>query len=80
MVLLLGPEPPLMRNPRCFPAWAVNPYISPMVFLTHRLFTSEVGTYAGQNVKTADKALCEEIKANGRLVSKDSYTHRYVHG
>eukprot|EP00903_Cladosiphon_okamuranus_P006585 g6433.t1 len=41
------------------------------------LFTSEVGDYAGQYVKTADKALCEEIKANGRLVSKDSYTHSY---
>ncbi|CAM9595129.1 unnamed protein product [Ectocarpus fasciculatus] len=41
------------------------------------LFTSEVGKYAGQYVKTADKALCDEIKANGRLVSKDSYTHSY---
>lgn len=44
----------------------------------HSLFTSEVGEYAGQYVKTADKALCDEIKANGRLFSKDSYTHRYV--
>ncbi|CAM9890026.1 unnamed protein product [Pylaiella littoralis] len=41
------------------------------------LFTSEVGDYAGQYVKTADKALCDEMKANGRLVSKDSYTHSY---
>ncbi|CBJ31410.1 Isoleucyl-tRNA Synthetase [Ectocarpus siliculosus] len=41
------------------------------------LFTSEVGEYAGQYVKTADKALCDEIKANGRLVSKDSCTHSY---
>lgn len=40
------------------------------------MFTSEVGDYAGQYVKAADKALCDEIKANGRLVSKDSYTHR----
>lgn len=45
--------------------------------LLDRLFTSEVGKYAGQYVKDADKALCEEIKANGRLVSKDSYTHSY---
>lgn len=42
------------------------------------LFTSEVGDYAGQYVKTADKALCDEMKANGRLVSKDSCTHRWV--
>lgn len=44
------------------------------------MFTSEVGDYAGQYVKTADKALCDEIKANGRLVSKDSYTHRWGWG
>lgn len=43
-----------------------------------RLFTEEVVGYAGQNVKAADKGLCDEIKAKGRLVSKDSYVHRYV--
>ncbi|CAM9666160.1 unnamed protein product, partial [Laminaria digitata] len=41
------------------------------------LFTSEVTGYAGQNVKSADKGLCDEIKAKGRLVSKDSYVHSY---
>lgn len=44
----------------------------------YRLFTPEVGEYAGQKVKEADKALCEAIKAKGRLVSKDSYVHRCV--
>lgn len=43
-----------------------------------RLFTSDVGEYAGQKVKEADKALCEAIKAQGRLVKKDSYVHRCV--
>lgn len=43
-----------------------------------RLFTSEVGDYAGQYVKDADKALTDSIKAKGRLVVKESYTHRCV--
>lgn len=42
------------------------------------LFTAEVGDYAGKYVKDADKALCDDIKARGRLVSKDNYTHRWV--
>lgn len=67
LVLLL-----LLCSPRLSP--------SPSRLDTGRLFTSEVGDYAGQYVKTADKALCDEIKANGRLVSKDSYTHRWVGG
>lgn len=41
-----------------------------------RLFTPEVPDYVGQNVKAADKGLCEAIKAKGRLVSKDTYKHR----
>lgn len=42
------------------------------------MFTSEVGEYAGRYVKDADKALCDDIKSRGRLVSKDNYTHRWV--
>lgn len=42
----------------------------------HRLFTEEVGVYSKMYVKDADKGLCEEMKANGRLVSKDSIKHR----
>lgn len=41
-----------------------------------RLFTAEVGDYAKQYVKDADKGLCEDMKSRGRLISKDSIKHR----
>ncbi|CAM9142618.1 unnamed protein product [Choristocarpus tenellus] len=41
------------------------------------LFTKEVPEYAGQHVKAADKGLCDAIKAKGRMVLKDNYTHSY---
>lgn len=51
-----------------------------MIFLAFaidlRLFTEEVGDYAKQYVKDADKGLCEDMKSRGRLVSKDSIKHR----
>ncbi|CAN0239368.1 unnamed protein product, partial [Discosporangium mesarthrocarpum] len=40
------------------------------------LFTNDVVEYAGQHVKAADKGLCDEIKSKGRMVVKESYTHR----
>mmetsp|Transcript_27236 Transcript_27236/g.35304 ORF Transcript_27236/g.35304 Transcript_27236/m.35304 type:complete len:1166 (+) Transcript_27236:87-3584(+) len=40
-------------------------------------FTDEVPDYVGQNVKAADEAICDKLKADGRLISKAKYLHSY---
>jgi isoleucyl-tRNA synthetase len=40
-------------------------------------FTDEVPDYVGQNVKEADEAICEKLKADGRLINKAKYLHSY---
>lgn len=38
-------------------------------------FTDEVPDYAGQHVKTADKAILKDLRASGRLLKDDRVTH-----
>jgi isoleucyl-tRNA synthetase len=40
-------------------------------------FTAEVRDFAGQHVKTADKAITKHLKAAGRLVVESQITHSY---
>lgn len=40
-------------------------------------FTDEVPDFKGVNVKAADNDICSKLKASGRLLMKDTYTHSY---
>jgi len=40
-------------------------------------FTSEVTDFQGRYVKEADNDICAALKAKGRMVIKDQYTHSY---
>ena len=40
-------------------------------------FTDEVPEFKGVNVKDADNDICAILKADGRLISKESYVHSY---
>ena len=40
-------------------------------------FTHEVPDYQGRGVKEADNDICAKLKAEGRLLMKDSYVHSY---
>jgi len=40
-------------------------------------FTAEVRDFVGQNVKTADKAIIKQLKANGRVLVDSQITHSY---
>lgn len=40
-------------------------------------FTEEVRDFAGQHVKTADKAIIKNLKASGRLIVDSQITHSY---
>jgi isoleucyl-tRNA synthetase len=42
-------------------------------------FTHEVHDYAGQFVKSADKAILERLKAEGKLVKREQILHAYPH-
>jgi isoleucyl-tRNA synthetase len=41
------------------------------------IYTSEVGDYAGQYVKDADKAIQKDLKHRGRLIVQSQLTHSY---
>ncbi|KAG5179720.1 Isoleucyl-tRNA synthetase [Tribonema minus] len=40
-------------------------------------FTDEVPDFKGRHVKEADNDICAALKAKGRLIIKDQYTHSY---
>ena len=40
-------------------------------------FSAEVADFKGQHVKAADNAICERLKAEGRVVAKAKYLHSY---
>eukprot|EP01041_Mallomonas_annulata_P002801 gene2801-5516_t len=40
-------------------------------------FTAEVSDFIGQHVKEADNEICMKLKASGRLVLKETYSHSY---
>jgi isoleucyl-tRNA synthetase len=42
-------------------------------------FTAEVSDYAGMFVKEADKQIVADLKAQGKLVKYESYSHSYPH-
>ena len=40
-------------------------------------FKDEIAPYAGQHVKAADKQIIRDLKAQGRVLHQDTYTHDY---